>query len=258
MLELLDQPSVGTFAALPEEERFKRWEEIFRECDGSFLDDFYLYEVAHFEFFHSFKVLNRQMGHDTTGRRLVQEARRYFYERTSFVFSADWIDRFLADQLGTWDNAVPVEKLVRCVTIRVDRRRMDGSKIAQYLHHLLQLTNIETLKVEVWAKGALNGSDYETQDTIRKMAGAVQELIDKFGDRFSVWKIRLDDEPLDCSFPDYVGEPYDITKWWDKPPSESWDRLSQGEASFQELMQDQIMRWKNPLDDDNEYVDWDA
>lgn len=42
ILEFLDQPSVAAFAALPEEARSKKWEELFEECDGLFLDDFYL------------------------------------------------------------------------------------------------------------------------------------------------------------------------------------------------------------------------
>ena len=94
---------------------------------------------------------------------------------------ADWIDRFLADELGEWDNAVPVQTLVRCVIIQVDRRCIDDSKIAQYLRRAIHFTNINTLKVEIWAKGAMNGNDYETQDTIRKMAGAIQELISNLG-----------------------------------------------------------------------------
>ncbi|EEU38557.1 uncharacterized protein NECHADRAFT_88491 [Fusarium vanettenii 77-13-4] len=245
MLELLDQPSVAAFAALPEEARSKKWEELFEECDGSFLDDFFLYEVSHFEFLHSFKVLDRHIGHGKMERRLIQEARHFFYQRTEFVFSADWIGKFLADQLGQWDDAVPVEELVRRVIIRVDRRRMDGSKIAQYLRRSLEFTNIESLKVEIWAKGALDGSDYETQDTIRKMAGAVQELIDKFEDRFSIWKMRLEEEEMNGWRDDYIGEPYNITAWWDGPPIESWTRLKQGTASFQELMQDQIKSWKD-------------
>lgn len=254
MLELLDQPSVAAFAALPEEARFKRWKELFRDCDGSFLDDFFLYEVPHFEFLHSFKVLDRHIGRGTMERRLIQEARRFFYQRTEFVFSADWIGKFLADQLGQWDGAVPVEELVRSVIIRVDRRRMHGSKIAQYLRRSLEFTNIDSLKVEIWAKGALDGSDYETQDTVRKMAGAVQELIDKFGDRFSIWKVRLEEEEMNGWRDDYIGEPCNITAWWDGPPIESWTRLKQGTASFQELMQDQIESWKDQHgSDDKEY-----
>ncbi|KAH8669217.1 hypothetical protein BGZ61DRAFT_364150 [Ilyonectria robusta] len=256
MLELLGQSSVAAFAALPEEVRFKRWKELFGDCDGSFLDDFYLYEVPHFQFFHSFKVLDRHIGHGTMERRLIQEARRFFYQRTEFVFSADWIGKFLADQLGQWNDAVPVEEVVRSVIIRVDRRRMDGSKIAQYLRRSLEFTNIDCLKVEIWAKGALDGTDYETQDTIRKMAGAVQELIDKFGDRFSIWKMRLEEERMNCGSDDYIGEPHNITAWWDGPPFESWRRLEQGTASFQELMQDQIESWKDRHgSDDDEY--WD-
>lgn len=258
MLKLLGRRSVAAFAALPEEVRFKRWKRLFEDCDGEFLDDFYLYEVPHFESFLDFKLLDQQMGHGAMERRLVQEARRFFYQRTVFVFSADWIEKFLADQLGQWNDAVPVEKLVRRVIIRVDRRRMDGSKIAQYLRRSLEFTNIDNLKVEIWTKGALDGSDYETQDTIRKMAGAVQELIDKFGGRFSIWKMRLEDESMDCASDDYIDKPYDITAWWSQPPIESWGRLKEGTASFQELMQDQIGRWQYTDSEDDEQWDWDA
>ncbi|KAL5592864.1 hypothetical protein FOBRF1_013172 [Fusarium oxysporum] len=255
MLELLDQPSVAAFAALPKEARFEKWEELFGECDGSFLDDFYLYEVNHFDFLHSFKLLDRHIGHGPMERRLVQEARHFFYERTELMFPAEWIEKFLADQLGQWNDAVPVENLAQRVVVRVDRRRVKGSEITRYLRHLLKFTNVESLKVEIWAKGALDGSDFETQDTVRRMAGAIQELIDKFGDCISIWKIRLHDWETNCGHDNSVGEPFNITAWWDKPPEESWAGLGQGTSSFQELMQDQIASWGNQLDDNEEL--WD-
>jgi hypothetical protein len=255
MLELLDPSSVAAFAALPKEARFEKWEKLFGECDGSFLDDFYLYEVNHFDFLHSFRVLDRHIGHGPMERRLVQEARHFFYERTEFVFSAEWIEKFLADQLGQWNDAVPVENLVQRIVIRVDRRRTEGSEIARYLRHLLKFTNIESLKVEIWAKGALNGSDYETQDTVRRMAGAIQELIDKFGDRISIWKIRLEEGEDHCGRDESVGEPCNITAWWNELPDDSWAGLEQGTSSLQELMQYQIESWKNRPDENEEL--WD-
>jgi hypothetical protein len=123
------------------------------------------------------------------------------------------------------------------------------------LRHLLKFTNVESLKVEIWAKGALDGSDFETQDTVRRMAGAIQELIDKFGDCVSIWKIRLEDWQTNCGNDNSVGEPFNITAWWDTPPEESWAALGQGTSSFQELMQDQIASWGNQLDDNEEL--WD-
>lgn len=190
-------------------------------------------------------------------RRLVQEARHYFYEQTELVFPVEWIEEFLADPLGQWDDAVPVENLAQRIVVRVDRRRVKGSEIAQYLGHLLKFTNVKSLKVEIHAKGKLNGEDYETQDTVRLMAKAVDELIDEFEDRVSIRKIRLEEGESDCTYEHSVGKPLDITCWWNEPDvEESWTAFEEGRASFQVLMQSQVAGWTNQIYNNDEI--WDV
>ncbi|KAJ4137902.1 hypothetical protein NW754_011126, partial [Fusarium falciforme] len=68
-----------------------------------------------------FLLLKQSLSEDEAQRHLIQEARKVFYEENAFIISWDGLSRFLNDILGDWIDAVPVELLVRKLTVFVER-----------------------------------------------------------------------------------------------------------------------------------------
>jgi len=80
------------------------------------------------------------------------------------------------------------------------------------------------------AKGALTGEVNETQDTVRLMAGAIQEMTYKFEDRMSIWNQQLPGGGSESRSDDSIEERLNITSWWDEPCEQSHARTETGHS----------------------------
>jgi hypothetical protein len=57
------------------------------------------------------------------------------------------------------------------------------------LRRLLTFKQAEWVGIEIWGKGALDGSDLKTQQKIKDISRIVEELIAQFGDCFTIMKV---------------------------------------------------------------------
>jgi hypothetical protein len=100
----------------------------------------------------------------------------------------------------------------------------------------LALKQAEWVGIEIWGKGALDGSDLKTQQKIKEISKIVKELITQFGDRFTIMKVQ-----------NRLGNGYStahtLKPYWDPPAALAKEELQRSTISFQELMQIQIEDW---------------
>lgn len=125
----------------------------------------------------SFLLLKKEVGDDDSGQRLLEEARRVFYEENSFIIFWNSLDRFLDDLLGRWPDAIPVKSLVRKITIRIERHECGCGNLVEYLQHarcLAESSTLESVTFEWWdswrhrkatnAKGESDDNDANSGD----------------------------------------------------------------------------------------------
>jgi hypothetical protein len=104
------------------------------------------------------------------------------------------------------------------------------------LRQLLAFKQAEWAGIEIWGKGALDGSDLKTQQKIKEISKIVKELIAQFGDRFTVMKVQ--NRPGNGYSAAHVLKPY-----WDPPTALAKEKFQRSTISFQELIQIQIEEW---------------
>lgn len=239
LLEKLGTPSLNQFTELSEQKRRNIFFEYLVEADGVVMDDLIeLHELASVEFF---MLLTQYME-----PRLILEARRIFYEHNRFIVWSTWLREFLDDKLGNWPHAIPVEELVQDITVRVDRRYCNLGDLAKGLQNVLRLTKVKRITIEILDRGARDGSDLATQETIRSVSGVVKALINIFGNRLKVSKVLL--SSMDFNFP-YAYKPIaieNIRSYWNSPSSPTMYETGNARTCFQETMQKQIAEWTNP------------
>lgn len=90
--------------------------------------------------------------------------------------------------------------------------------------------------IEIWWKGAVDGSDLKTQQKIKEISKIVKKLITQFGDRFTIMKVQ--NRPGNDHSTALTLKPY-----WDPPTALAKEKLQRSTISFQELMQVQIEEW---------------
>ena len=245
------------FIKLPIEER----QEILRRHlvkKDSYVDDDDAYnkEIAQ-------GVLLRQddcMGDDEAAKQIAKEAQEIYYRENTFTVKSHKLRAFSRDSLAD-GKLMAIELHVRRIIARVDLEHIydidvvtfapvDGW-VVQDLKQLLEFTDAESISIEVRGGGALNGSDLRTQLKIKEMSGIVKELIKRFGDKFTIRKMRRDDDGQWAT--------HDMRLYWDKPTSMAKSRLQAGTETFEELMQVQIEEWTreiSPIVRPNDY--WES
>ncbi|RSL45855.1 hypothetical protein CEP54_014098 [Fusarium duplospermum] len=111
---------------------------------------------------HCFRLLKERFEDTSSGQRLIQEARRIFYEENSFVVFWAGLNHFLEDILGHWTNAISVKLLVRRVTVKVGRHECPNAGLAEVLSHFSALDNcpnLESISFEWWGPPRLSTSN---------------------------------------------------------------------------------------------------
>ncbi|KAM6508381.1 hypothetical protein FALCPG4_018245 [Fusarium falciforme] len=94
-----------------------------------------------------FLLLKQSLSEDEAQRHLIQEARKVFYEENAFIISWDGLSRFLNDILGDWIDAVPVELLVRKLTMLVERHECQCVRLTECMQHTCNLAKFPNLEM---------------------------------------------------------------------------------------------------------------
>lgn len=130
----------------------------------------------------------------------------------------------------------------------VHYRHGDG-KVARSAQKRLQeiftLNNAKRITLAFQGDGLLDGSDLATHQTIKDLSYAIKLLIDHFGDRFTVKKILGADD----DFTGRVSPSRDLRSYWDAPSEIARERVRQGHATFEQLIQVEIEEWTKVLPD---------
>ncbi|GKU08791.1 unnamed protein product [Fusarium langsethiae] len=93
-----------------------------------------------------FLLLKKFLDEDKSKKHLLLEARRVFYEENSFVIMLGGLPRFLDDMLGDWQNAVPVEMLVRDLTVKVEKDECQCGELLEYIQRLTYVSKMPQLQ----------------------------------------------------------------------------------------------------------------
>ncbi|KFY26211.1 hypothetical protein V491_01399 [Pseudogymnoascus sp. VKM F-3775] len=144
------------------------------------------------------------MGEDEAGKQLVKEARQIYYRENTFSVRSHWLCEFICDTLAD-GKPIPIESLVQRIIVRVDVEDIydmdddmvdfmpEGEKekswVVRDLRQLLEFTNAEFIRIEVSGRGALDGSDPQTQEKIKEISGIVKTLIEQFGEKLTIRKL---------------------------------------------------------------------
>ncbi|KAL3587962.1 hypothetical protein FPOAC2_14013 [Fusarium poae] len=83
---------------------------------------------------------------DESKKHILLEARRVFYEENSFVLLLSGLSRFLDDMLGDWEDAVPVEMLVRDLKVKVERNECQCGNLLDYIQRLTYFAKMPQLQ----------------------------------------------------------------------------------------------------------------
>ncbi|KAI8710385.1 hypothetical protein NCS52_01578200 [Fusarium sp. LHS14.1] len=94
-----------------------------------------------------FLLLKQLLSEDEAQRNLIQEARNVFYEENAFIISWHGLSHFLNDILGDWTDAVPVELLVRKLTVLVERRECQCGRLTECMRHTCNLAKFPNLEL---------------------------------------------------------------------------------------------------------------
>jgi hypothetical protein len=220
------------------------------------------------------------VGSDAASKQIVQEAREVYYTENTFTVRSHWLCEFVTDTLadGKPLRIEPmVRKIMVVVDLNhiygdnpdsdideselfdaegkllspIERRKAEkklGKKKASKkstpavrdLRRLLAFTQAEWIGVEIWGKGALDGSDLKTQLKIKEISKVVKELIAQFQDRFTIFKIQKRPGNSDPTS-------HNLKPYWDPPTALAKDKLQRSTVSFQELMQIQIEEWTREI-----------
>jgi len=244
--QMLGTRTPAQFSKLPAERR----KAVFRShlVQGGYVqieegddDDFFNEDIAD-------GALLRQeyvMGSDDIGKQLVKEAREIYYAENTFTVRSHWLCEFVRDTLAD-GKPMAIEPLVRRIMVRVDVEHIhdmdnfeympegetEKSWVVRDLRQLLAFTNAEWIGIEIWGGGALDGSDLGTQQKMKEMSGIVKQLIDRFGDAFTIKKIAREKALF-----------HNLRPYWKPVSAAAKQRLKVGKASFEELMQIQIEEW---------------
>ena len=219
------------------------------------------------------------VGNDTASKQIVQEAREVHYTENTFTVRSHWLCEFVTDTLAD-GKQLRIEPMVRRIMVVVDldhiygdnpdsdideaelfdaegkllsptERRKAAKKLGKKaskkstpavrdLRRLLAFTQAEWIGVEIWGKGALDGSDLKTQLKIKEISKVVKELIAQFQDRFTIRKVQ---ERLGNSY----STAHDLKPYWEPPTVLAKDKFQRSIVSFQELMQIQIEEWTREI-----------
>lgn len=191
------------------------------------------------------------VGSDVAGCQIAEEARETYYTQNSFQVRSHWLCEFLSDSLANGES-VPVEGLIRKITVMVDlqhpweagaftsklKNKKDKGKPEAVcdLEHLLKLKKAEWIGIKIEGGGAIDGSDLKTQQKIKEICNIIKKLINQFGGRFTIAKVRRSGGPFDAIC-------HDIKAYWKRPTDQAKKRLQNGAALFEEIMQIQIEEW---------------
>ncbi|RTE68368.1 hypothetical protein BHE90_017254 [Fusarium euwallaceae] len=93
-----------------------------------------------------FFLLKKLLEADESRQQLLQEARQVFYEENAFIVSWAGFSRFLDDMLGDWIDAVPVESLVRDLTVIVERHECQCGQLMEYMEHASHFAKLPQLQ----------------------------------------------------------------------------------------------------------------
>ncbi|PVH67547.1 hypothetical protein DL98DRAFT_398978, partial [Cadophora sp. DSE1049] len=216
--KMLGGKTPAEFALLPEEERKKLYRDRLwlpdepihvRDGDhGPFSDP----EMAN----RMMLLQEYNMGRDEVGKRLVKEARDFYYTENSFVVPSERMGDFVQ---GTLLDGKP------------------KSWVARDLRYLSKFTNATWIEIEIWVGGTMDGMDLRTQQKIKELSGIVKELIDQFGDAIAISKASADGIHR-----------HDIRPYWNPPTAAAKEKLGVDKAcSFEELMRIQIEAWTSEV-----------
>ncbi|KAM0420466.1 hypothetical protein ACHAPT_011758 [Fusarium lateritium] len=114
------------------------------------------------------------------------------------------------------------------------------------LQDVFLFENAKQITLAFQGDGLLDGSDLATHQTIKDLSYVVKLLIDRFGDRFTVMKIlNVGDD--DEHFKGRVSPSRDLRSYWEVPSEVARQRVMQGDATFEQLMQVEIEEWTKVL-----------
>lgn len=213
------------------------------------------------------------VGSDTASKQIVQEAREVYYTENTFTVRSYWLCEFVTDTLADGkplriesivrrimvvvdlnyiygdnpdsdiDEAELYDtggKLLSPIEGRKAEKKLGKKKASKKstpavrdLRRLLAFTQAEWIGVEIWGKGALDGSDLKTQLKIKEISKVVKELIVQFQDCFTIRKVQK--RPGNS-----YSTAHDLKPYWELPTALAKEKLQQSTVLFQELMQIQI------------------
>jgi hypothetical protein len=221
------------------------------------------------------------MGTSDAAKQIIKEARDLYYGENHFVVRLHWLCEFIVDRIQNDDITVDVPPLVGAITVEVDlhdghnehhtyttpglddrldlfgrsERRGQG-KLARWtqeeLRTLLRFTNATKVVVMLRGGGMLDGCDLATQQTVRDIAGVVQELMAQFGDKLGIFKrIERQNRPFATQ---------SIRSYWETPTRDVMDNVRRGNGTFRDIMQVQIWEWTLviPADDNGKLMGRDV
>ncbi|KAH7154766.1 hypothetical protein DER46DRAFT_688861 [Fusarium sp. MPI-SDFR-AT-0072] len=89
-----------------------------------------------------------------------------------------------------------------------------------------------------WLRGLLDGSDLATHQMIKDIFYVAKLLIQKFGDKFAIRKMISRGDGYGGSYLSHS-----LRSYWDPPTETARQKVRQGEATFEQVMQIEIEEW---------------
>lgn len=181
------------------------------------------------------------MGDDEVGMRLIEEAYEIYYGENTFRVRHPSFSDFLyidthRDFKGEISNMLRRVVLEVCTDYAMvltpaeeDETYEGESDMRIELMTLTHIRQADSVVMEVLGDGMLDGSDGKTQTTLLQIADPVKDIIEHFGDRFTIKRVHL---PTRLSI--------NIRHYWNQPSPEAIHRVRSGFAPFEDLMQVQI------------------
>lgn len=194
------------------------------------------------------------IGTDDWAELLAAKSRSLYYGANRFVVPLYCLQDFMAFPDTSEPGILPAP-LVGGITVEVDLRDggdddggggSDGVYTDGHSHkitkqqlmllmRLFQFTGATQVAIVLQTGGALNGSDLVTHQTIQHIASMVDQLITQFGDGFDIM-IRVEGR---------IRREQSILRYWDEPTEAARDKVREGVAEFNEVVQVEIDNWSH-------------
>lgn len=233
---LLQSRTVADFLRFPPDKR----EEILAKC---LLQEQPVVIEEGFETYHIL-LCGYEVGRNDNGRRLTREAAAVYY-RNTFIVRMHWLCEFMSDTIADGITPVRTGPMLRGTLIihadidchLTEPFADDVDTLCAWtrsaLDDLFEFAKASRIVLVLRGEGPQDGSDPATQDVLKDIAPVIRRLLTVFGERFEIKKDALRPSKYSHSFRSYWNAPTDLAR----------QRVRDGIAAFEEVMQVRIEGW---------------